>query len=464
MRNPALYGLVSPWARRNLIEPMYYGRARSPRLARCRELERTQYLPTAELAARQIERLTELVQRTYAQNDFYRARFDAVGLHPATMKLPEDFTRLPVLTKADVRAAGQSMLSRNADPKRLFQFKTGGSTGTPLKLYATEHCSELRNAAARRSDRWCGWEPGEPIGAVWGNPERPRNLREFTRDLLLSPTVYLDTMHLDDSAVEEFAREWRASGATMLFGHAHSLYLLACYCERLSIDGIKPRGIISSSMMLMPHERATIERVMRTKVTDRYGCEEVSLIACQCERHDGMHLNIDHLFIELLGPQGQTVAPGQPGSVVVTDLINHAMPFLRYRVEDVAVASNRVCACGRGLPLLESVTGRVADFLVLHDGARVAGVSLIENTLTRIPGIGQMQIVQESRDKLTLRLVRSDSFTASTEAQLSEYFADLFRATVAIEFVSAIPPEPSGKYRFSICRIPGDGPVVRPVT
>jgi phenylacetate-CoA ligase len=208
-------------------------------------------------------------------------------------------------------------------------------------------------------------------------------------------------------------------------------------------------------MMLMPHERKMIEEVFAVKVTDRYGCEEVSLFSSECEKHEGMHLNIEHLFIEFIKDDGSHAAAGEPGRIIVTDLMNRAMPFIRYQVEDVGVPTDRKCSCGRGLPLMESVTGRVADFLVKNDGTRVAGVSLIENTLTGIPGIDQMQIVQESLDQIILRIVPGETYQRTTEIRLIEYFKEIFGESVNIEIdtVSFIQAESSGKYRFTICKV-----------
>lgn len=208
-------------------------------------------------------------------------------------------------------------------------------------------------------------------------------------------------------------------------------------------------------MMLIPSERKVIEAVFGVGVLDRYGCEEVSLIGCECEHHQGLHLNIEHLVIEFLDDQDQPVPMGTPGRIVVTDLMNKAMPLIRYQVEDVGVPSVKTCTCGRGLPLMESVTGRVADFLVKPDGSKVAGVSLIENTLTHFPGLDQMQIVQEDQCTLHIRLVPGVEFSPQVLEQLLDYFKQVFGTGMVIEFsfVKEILPEPSGKYRFSICKV-----------
>ena len=117
-------------------------------------------------------------------------------------------------------------------------------------------------------------------------------------------------------------------------------------------------------MVLHDWERRTIEEVFQCPVTNRYGCEEVSLIACECQRHDGLHVNADGIYLEVLRPDGTPCPPGEPGMIVVTDLVNRAMPIIRYQVGDMGVLSDRQCPCGRGLPLLEKIEGRMADYVV----------------------------------------------------------------------------------------------------
>ena len=409
--------MISPALRRWVIEPLYYQVSGSPRLRYWRELESSQYLPESVLLERQWLRLKEMIAYCWAHNVFYRKRMEEVGLTPQRIQSPEDFRRMPLLSKEEIRQNTSSMISRGYDKASLLQFKTGGSTGKALEVYLTEDCSERRNACARRHDRWSGWEVGEPIGATWGNPKLPTKIKEKARDALLQPFIYLDTMSVSDASVKAFARNWEKAKPSLLFGHAHSLYLLALHVRDLAIKTINPKGIIATSMMLIPHERQVIESVFGVKVIDRYGCEEVSLIACECEKHEGMHLNIEHLYIEFLDDEGAPVKAGEPGTIVVTDLMNRAMPFVRYKVEDVGVPTDRKCSCGRGLPLMAYVTGRMADFLVRRDGSKVAGVSLIENTLTLVPGVNQMQIIQHALDELEIKIVPGELYTKETEVK-----------------------------------------------
>ncbi len=441
--------------RRRIVEPAWAAWSGSPLLKYWQVLERTQYLSEDEIRQRQLSKLDDIVRYAYDNNAYYRKRFDGAQIDPDGLRYPDDIDRIPVLTKKDIRQHQELLVSDGYKKDRLIEAKTGGSTGKSVRVYFTEDCSEWRNACARRNDRWSGWEVGEPKAYVWGNPKYPTGLKNRLKTFLLSPVLYLDTMAITKDSVRKFARDWRTANPTLLFGHAHSLYVLAKAVIEHGIDEIKPKAIISSSMTLLPHERILIERTFGLKVFDRYGCEEVGLIASECEVHGGLHINTDNLYVEYLNDDGSPTAPGQYGRLVVTDLTNRAMPFIRYQIEDMAVPYHGACPCGRTLPLMKEVSGRIADFLIRKDGSRVAGISLIENTLTKYPGIEQMQIVQHDLDCMTLNIARDESFGEDCVRSLEASMYDMFgsQLNITFNFVKEIQSEPNGKYRFSICRI-----------
>jgi phenylacetate-CoA ligase len=131
------------------------------------------------------------------------------------------------------------------------------------------------------------------------------------------------------------------------------------------------------------------------------------------------------------------------------------MPFIRYEVGDTAVPTDQTCSCGRTYPLLKRITGRVADYLRTPEGEWISGISLTENFATLIPGLHQIQILQEETDFLMLRIVRGPNFDDGSKRLMTELIQQRFgsRMRFVIEYVDSIEPEPSGKYRFSICRI-----------
>ena len=302
-------------------------------------LEQSQFFSEDVIRNTQWVKIREVIEFVAQNNSFYQKRFADAGLTATDMKSPNDITKLPILTKKDIRENSEFLISRGYEKADLMEAKTGGSTGVSLHVFFTEHCSELRNAAARRHNRWSGWEIGEPTGFVWGNASRSVGPKQKLRSFLLEPTIYLDTMSLSESSVRKFAEAWKKLKPTLLFGHAHSLYVLSNLLADKQIGDIRPKSIISSSMMLLPSERESIEEVFGVKVFDRYGCEEVGLIASECEQHEGMHMNCDNLFVEFIKDDGTPAKEGEEGRIVVTDLINRAMPLIRYCIEDVGIPS-----------------------------------------------------------------------------------------------------------------------------
>jgi phenylacetate-CoA ligase len=446
---------ITTWLSTHVTWPLWEIDNGTRVLPALRELERSQWLSRDELAHRQWIKLRRIVAKSYAEVPYYRALFNRAGIHPSAITSREAFAQIPVLSKADIQRDGDQLFHQGIDRNTLIQAKTGGSTGKALTIYADWACRDLRNAAAIRSDRWAGWDFGRKRAALWGNPPVPETWRARVREAVHDRTVYLDTMNLNEASMAAFVDVWRAYHPEVLFGHSHSLYIFATWLRHRGLIDLRPAGIISTSMMLLPAERTVIEEVFGCPVTDRYGCEEVGLIACECERHDGFHINIDHLYAEFLREDGSAAGPGEPAALVVTDLLNQGQPLIRYRIEDVASWSTRSCPCGRGLPLMESVAGRVADFLFRRDGSRVAGVSLVERTLTALPGIEQMQIVQDALDRLTLNVVPAQGYGPDVERQLVAEFHSVFgeTTTVAVQHLDRIPQLRSGKYRFAICNV-----------
>ena len=146
---------------------------------------------------------------------------------------------------------------------------------------------------------------------------------------------------------------------------------------------------------------------------------------------------------------------GVCGPLLVTDLSNFAMPLIRYQIGDVATLSDQPCECGRGLPVLEKVEGRDADYVVTPAGSLISGISLTENFAVLIKGAAQVQIIQETVTHLRVRMVRDPEFDAESEQQIRELVLRTFGPTMTydLEFVDLIPQEPSGKYRFCVSKV-----------
>jgi len=432
---------------RNLMQPLMAWRAGSRHLRYLRELKRRQYDPPEAVRERQLVALQAQLRHAWETVPYYRAVWKRAGVHPDDVKSLADLEAFPVLTKADIRRHERALVSCRYDIRRLRRKRTSGSTGVPLTVYIDEPAVQWKTACTIRADEWSGYRLGQRVAKVWGNPEyRHFGLKGRLRNFLLDRAVYLDTLGLSAERIAAFVARLRRHRPGLLFGHAHSLYLLACHLRKSGISDVRPHGIVSTAMVLHRWQRAVIEEVFSVPVTDRYGCEEVSLIASECEMHNGLHVNADSVYTEVLDGSGK---------LLVTDLTNRAMPLIRYQIGDVVVPSSRRCPCGRGLPLLERVEGREADYVVTPDGRLISGISLTENFALLIPGAAQVQIVQESLTELLVRVVPDDDLGAESRRRIDELVAATFGPAVRwhLELVDAIPPGPGGKYRFCISKV-----------
>jgi phenylacetate-CoA ligase len=448
---------------RTVLGPLWAWWEGSPYLAHYRHLCRNQFDTPERIEARQWTALQTMLRHAASTVPFYRQSFRQAGLRPEDIHCMADYRRLPVLTKTDIRIHGADLLSERYDPSHLHLKQTSGSTGIRLTIFVDEASLQHKRACTLRADEWSGWRFGERVAWLWGNPDHGYHTwHARLRRKLLERVRALCTLRMTETDLARFAAQLRHKPPSLLFGHAHSLYLFACFLRDRGLAGaIRPNGIIATAMVLHPWQRRVIEDVFTCPVTNRYGCEEVSLIACECERHHGLHVNADGVLVELLRG-GQAVAPGEAGSVIVTDLTNRAMPLLRYQVGDVAVRATRPCPCGRGLPLLESIEGREADYVVTPGGELISGISLTENLACQVPGVAQIQIVQETRRHFRFRLVRGPDFGAASLQRLHELVVQRFGPEVGYEceYLEHIPQEASGKYRFCISHV--ENPFTRP--
>jgi phenylacetate-CoA ligase len=228
--------------------------------------------------------------------------------------------------------------------------------------------------------------------------------------------------------------------------------LFARFLRERGLAVHRPHSIVTSAEMLEADDRRLLEEVFGCPVFDRYGCREVSVIASECRAHAGLHVNAECLYVEVENPDGSRAAPGETGAILVTDLLNRAMPLIRYRIGDLGALAEGDCPCGRGLPRLAALHGRSTDFLVGSDGRLVSGVFLATYVVAHRPSLGQVQIRQDRTGAVLYRVRPGSDFDATADfaylgAATRQHLGE--RAEAEFELVDALPAEPSGKFLFS---------------
>lgn len=419
-----------------------------------KQLEASQWWPADRLEAWRIQRLRGFLLRVGARVPYYRELFARVGFDPAQITSITDLTRLPLLGKAEIRAAGDALKSEDHGP--LTRYNTGGSSGEPLIFYMGKGRKSHDVAAKWRATRWWGVDIGDRELVVWGSPvelgaqDRIRQLRDRLMRSHLLPAFEMSSANLD-----RFVQTIRDIRPAMLFGYPSSLSLIAAHAERRGVvmNDLGIRVAFVTSERLYDEQRQIISRIFGCPVADGYGARDAGFIAHECP-HGSLHISAEDLIVETVDVEGRLTAPGEAGEIVVTHMATADFPFVRYRTGDVGVITDESCACGRSLPVLREVQGRTTDFVIARDGTIMHGLALIY-TVRDLPGVEAFRIVQESLDRTEVQLVTSAAFSAASETRIvADFRARLGEGVeIAVRKVDRILPERSGKYRYVISRV-----------
>jgi phenylacetate-CoA ligase len=245
---------------------------------------------------------------------------------------------------------------------------------------------------------------------------------------------------------------------TLIQAFPENLFEIARMALRESIRPDSPRSIVTGAGNLYPSMRPTIEQVFGAPIFDRYGSREVSGVAAECELHTGLHVCLPIQHVEILRSDGSQATAGELGEVVVTSLVNYAMPLIRYRLGDLAAWAGEECTCGRTGPLLSEVAGRTRDLFVRKDGSYVR---ILEMVFHEQPWIRKFQVVQEEYDFVRAFIVPyadvSDPLTEHAKGiqQIENSIKDVMgsECKVEIPLVDHIEDSPSGKFRHHISKV-----------
>ena len=402
--------------------------------------------PRETIEAFQAERLRSLLQHAYQTTPYYRELFKT--------ETP-DISQIPPLEKQDIREQLERLCSTTFTAEQRIGNATGGSTGTPLKFYQDRNYWNQRNLSVYYFDRWAGWNFGQPQLVIWGAPvdlgddgHWKYRINNFWRN-----QYWLNGFHLTDKAMLSTFDQMDQSPPQTLLAYPSSLYQFAAF---LSDNDLRPqwglKGIISSGEMLYPHYRSLVEIVFKAKVYNRYGGREVGLIGMECAE-GRMHINCRDLYLEIDSPDPYS----EPGEILITQLNNYAMPFIRYRIGDVGMLSAEPCPCGNDLPVLAELLGRTTATFRTSTGALIHG-GYFTRQFYGVKGVEQFQIIQETLKHYVLKVVVNRQWTEATRHYLVQRIQKPLGSdvVVTVEFVEDIPRPASGKREYTISKVGAD--------
>ena len=409
-------------------------------------------LSPEEVQAKQKSSLEKLLLHAYQQVPYYKETFQKCNIFRGPNKPHlSDFSRIPFLTKDIIREQFKNLLSSDWKERGGKPNTSGGSTGEPVRF--------IQDKGQRW---WCvyanklyynhklGKLPGERELVLWGSD----------RDILrgsIGPKARLINYFYN----RKFLNAYRMSPETMtnyiqqidkfrpisIWAYVESLELLARFAEDRNITITSPKLLISTAGTLYPKTRELIERVFKAPLYNQYGSREVGGIACQCQNQDQFHLFPWSHYVEIVDEKGNVTPPGEEGEVVITNLVNYAMPLIRYKIGDRAIQPAAPCACGRSSHTLFLITELVSEHLIALDGTYIYG-GFFRLLYYNRPWVKRFQIVQTHADHVINKIVTSDPPQKADLNEVVVKWKKVLGEAVKIDFVfvEEILPSTSGKF------------------
>lgn len=358
-----------------------------------------------------------------------------------------------MLSKAEVRAAPGQFVADDV-PRRHFVDQTSGTSGSPLAVVSSRSALRLWFALLEaRNRRWHGVSRHEHW-AILGGQMIARARRSRPPYWVWNASLhqlYLSSHNLSPSTAADYASKLRRFAPTHVVAYPSA----AAHLARLGLDAGEqahgPRVVIANAEQVTDAQRALIEAYFGCPIRETYGMAEMAAAASECEAGT-LHLLPDAGVVEVVGDDGRPVAAGESGRMLLTGLVNDAMPLIRYDIGDRgrSPASEAPCPCGRAMRTLPPIEGRAQDMLATASGGR----QFWNNPVFYGLPVVEAQVIQERLDLIRVLVVPATDYglpaAATIEARLRER---LGAVEVEIETRAEIERGPNGKFRPVISHV-----------
>lgn len=438
------------------IFPLYHTIIRDGLCDKIKQYDKNQRLSLKDLQKIQSKKIVNLLKYCNVNVPYYKNIFRYIDLTTESDFNYEKFIKIPFLTKKNIKNSFDTLLSNSIDRNEMVKNSTSGSTGDAITFFQDKNSTLARQAAVFRSLAAVSCHFADKKASLWGS-SFDINATNSLRGRLhawFSGNIFLSSYDLSDSSMKKYIDILHKFKPKVFISYAGPLHTFSRYIQKNKVKIPSIKVIITSGETLYEWQRKEIEAAFESPVFDRYGSREFGCIAYECLNREGYHVNSERFFLEVLDENGNPVKNGQAGELVVTDLDNYGFPFIRYRIGDRVVPSDKLCSCGRGLPMFERVSGRTLDVIKAPNGNRVGGTfwTLVMRFVT---GVASFQVEQRALDYLLVRIVKTDTYRYASEQSIRNLICEKCGPDIRIEFeyVGNIPLTASGKKRFVISKI-----------
>lgn len=402
-----------------------------------------------------INQLQLIVLHSFDHVPFYQSVYQANGI---TREQIENLSinnvgLLPFLSKDDLRQFGQTILMSNAYDKNGEYYGSSGSTGTPAKIYFSKTFHQKWSGAFEaRVRNWAGVTRFDARGMIGGrrvvadgNAKAP-----FYRYNFIEKQVYYSAYHISPANAQDYVNAMWKHKIVYMTGYAVSNYLLALYIKQQHLKVPKLKAVITSSEKLTPEMRSVLEEVYQCKAYDGWSGVEACGMVTECE-YGSLHISEDVGLVEIIDENGNEVAEGESGEVVCTGFLNYDQPLIRYRIGDRMTKGKGPCQCGRHMPIVQEIDGRLEDVVTGPDGRQMVR---FHGIFIGIPYIEKAQVIQHSLELIELKIQNTLDLTIEEiELMKQRIISQLGDINVQVEQHATIEQTVNGKYKAVISKI-----------
>ncbi len=439
---------------RKLITHLYYRYIKRDKTPELHDfLNTSQYMPEIELKQYQLDCFQKIWLHAVENVPYYSEIAKKHKLGKCDIKTLNDFVKIPVLTKEIVRKEFDKMMAKNLDKKRFVPTSTSGSTGSNFHFFVDSAKKPFNQALERRKYEMMGTSIFDRELIIWGasfDIEKSKK-RKFAviKDWVKNKKV-VSGYNLSDEGIKEIYRTMESYRPLIIKSYPS---ILMTICHYFNIHNLiyRPKAIHIGGEKLFDFQRKEIERTFGCPVYDYYAARDMSQIACNCEEKNGLHVFMENVILEVLNEEGIPIEEGE-GDIVVTDLHNYVMPFIRYKIGDRAkISKKNKCKCGRNLVLVNEIIGRRFEIIEFPNGNRVGG-TFWTLVMKAIPGIKDFQIIQQNKSHIIVNYVPEDLNPISNFDNIIKHIHKYSGENLVIDFhkMKKIPVSKAGKMQFVI--------------
>lgn len=398
------------------------------------------WLNLAQLKNLQEHKLKALLKHAYDKVSYYRRLFDQIGIKPEDIKTIDDLQKIPITSRKTLQALPvEEVVTKGVNIAQCGNLRTSGSTGRPLDIFISGISGQ--DKSRRLSDLRMWFDSGRRLKDKVLVITTPHN---FLQKQWFHPWLYRLKILREKyvplcEETDYFVSEIVHYKPDIILSYPSIIKALALQIKGRKIRGINPRMIFSTGEMLSNKDREFISSVFKAEVFDYYACNECGLIAWECKEQKGYHIDSDNVIVELV-KNGSSVSAGEEGEVVITALNSYTMPFIRYKLGDIAMLADHKCACRRGFSLLEIISGRVNDCIILPNG-KILSPYVLMATMDRIKEVLAYQIIQEDKCNVKINIFQKEQLHMAVMEKIKKAYKEIFGNNIQIKVNECVDSE-----------------------